>query len=314
MPCNNESEFDVQKIQNLEEGWEVEWGRICEKILGNQGTGILFRKCCSVAGEDRSAVEDLVGEVCLIFNEKVRKQTLFANYREENGSVIDFLCSRKYLMRIFQAVQRKRHASFLVLEDEQLKRIAELPCDSENQGVLIETRERLVQLYDKFDSLVISCPKKSSRNYQQAGLQLYPRLSREEEEMVALHDDLLNSVAGIHEIPNDEADDTLCGSHRAANAQWNKAIEQDQKKLRRNNFRNDDNREKIEKKLSDALVRRHFCPIASREVAFLLKLGENAASQYVKRYREVLPEILGRYYSEYESICADFIAWRRRDD
>lgn len=150
--------------------------------------------------------------------------------------------------------------------------------------------------------LVIHCPPQGTRIYQQAGLQLYPKLSQEDVEMIAIHESLRNDVAKSLEISDSEANDTVEESHRSSQVRWKRKAEKYYVSLKKDRFRKEATREQCEKQLSEITFRRYFCPIVTQEIVRLLSLPDNNASQCLKRYREELKNLLQDYDAEYQFI------------
>ena len=162
-------------------------------------------------------------------------------------------------------------------------------------------------LLEDLDSLVVTCPSKKRRPaiYQQTGLQLYKRLSRTEENMVALLEDVRQDVAAAQETQKMEADALLLEKHREADRRWREESDNCYIRLKADAFRVEEKRKEYETRYSDAIRKMFFCPILSHEVADILHLSENTASQYLRRYRLDLENILKNYYRRFENFIQE---------
>lgn len=54
-------------------------------VTRDQGTGRLYQTCLQIAGKKQEVAENFTVEILMSMTEKVHNQTLFANYRPEEG-------------------------------------------------------------------------------------------------------------------------------------------------------------------------------------------------------------------------------------
>lgn len=337
---SEKGDFNIAMIQNLEPGWEQEWERIVRLLVSGESEstsdenpmerGRLYRACRRVVNasphdittstKDFTMIEDFTMSVLTLMSERVREQKLFQNYHPEEGHVLDFLCSASYLKKCFLGFHHRErtelcNACFFETssngvsareEEEKLSEEEKVEDIREPSVEKHEFLERWKQFENKIlgeGTLVIHCSPQKARIYQQAGLQLYPKLSQENVEMIAIRVNLRNDVAKSLEISDSEANDTVEESHRSSQVRWTRKAEKYYVTLNKDRFRKEKMREQCEKQLSEITFRRCFCPIETQEIVRLLpSMSENNASQCLKRYREELQDLLQDYDAEYQSV------------
>lgn len=317
-------DFNVTMIQNLEPGWEEEWERIVRILInGKQDEidrsnsmkkGRLYQACKGLTLEHPEEIEDFVIAISLNMQERVREQKLFQNFDPQKGTVLDFLCSRNYLQKVFQNFYGKERTQLcwavsfeknLHPNQEADEWINEVPDEREVSNEQRENREWVEDFMEKIfgdGSLVIRSPSKGSRLYQQAGLQLYLKLSQENQEMAAICGSVRNDVATALKLSDPQSNEALENAHWTAREKWRGKAEICYMKLKKGAFKKESTKECCEKQLSDYTQKRYFCPLETREIVRLLRLLDNNASQNLKRYREKLQFLLEDYRSQYEKI------------
>lgn len=310
--------FDVQKVQNHEPGWEKEWKRITEGLLTAEGNsdfsrledGRLFR-ACRKASRDAPDTAEFFSDMFVRYSEKAQNQTLFTSFDVQQGkNVLLFLCSVLYLRKYYKEFQRKSRIAALQFWDESTS--TEGICEfsmpdpqmlpSDQLAIVREQRSALEELDRDLHALVIFCPKTKNRVRQQAGLQLYPRLSTSDEEMRKLRGTVCEDVRAARETSSETAEALIRKTHVDVMEILLQKIFKKRKKLEERRFRSESQRMNCRKQLNDLEFDRFFSPLQTAEIVFLLQVKKWDAMQRRNRYLGEIQSIFRDYFRRFEHI------------
>lgn len=315
--------FDVQKVQNHEPGWEEEWNRIVAALLAPESKatfeqknpkledGRLFQACMK-ATHHAQDTDGFFSEIFTQYVEKAHNQTLFPKFdvlKTEN--VLYFLCSVLYLRKLYKEFRRKSRISATYFSEQEQsvkkgKRVSDLPdlriLPMDEMAVVLEQRHAFWELEKDLDSLVISCRKSPKRIRQQAGLQLYPRLSTTDKDMLELRDSVCGDVTSIHGTSREEAETLLRNTHKNVAENLCEKIITKRNDLLEKRFKSSSKLEKCRKQLNELVFDRFFCPLQVSEVMLLLKFSEMNAAQCRSRYHREIRSLLEVYFKRFEHI------------
>ncbi|MDR1923859.1 MAG: hypothetical protein LBQ66_05755, partial [Planctomycetaceae bacterium] len=92
------TEEDLQKIKDLDNGWEEVWDKICTELLGYDSKGRIHQAAkrylrSHTSDYSECNCEDFASHIFIIFQEKVHNKKLFIAYDSDksNGNVYGFL-------------------------------------------------------------------------------------------------------------------------------------------------------------------------------------------------------------------------------
>jgi len=318
--------FNIQKIQNLEPGWEREWHLLLESLLFDEEeagpasfkedyatSGPLGRLCFQLLDFDQKwRLEDFVFFVCDQYCKRVERQTLFAKFDPEKGNPIQFLCSPKYLacyLKKFLTPPEMVALPVLAQEngndaDEPVS--GELPDEKSLKPEKVIEQREMIALYKALTSaMVINCPKAGTRIYEQAGLQLYEKLSEDDKQMIRLKTDARQNVANIHEITEIKADSKICAFYDADSMEIEEEIIRLEQKLRKNRYRSDVNHDKDRQKMIHLTKKYIFSPLSNRSLEVLMQMSAENVARCLSRYLEKLPELCDGYQKKFEEILLE---------
>lgn len=317
-------QFDIQKIHKHEEDWQDEWGRLLEALLLDENHkaqdeqedlthwGPLGRSCRMLLrmSDELPLLDDFISYVLDQYVKRVEKQTLFGQYDPEKGDPIAFLCSFTYLL----AYLKKYHTEHLryISLNEPVKLKDDDDDDVDNQPKdpqaltpeMVVVKRKLHMLFQSLNSsVIIHCPKVGSRLYEQAGLQLYPRLSTKNEEMVRLHDDTKQKIAKIHNTTETTADSKINKKHHDECAELERKINDLNLDLKTNLYRKDDSRELDRQKVLILSKKLIFAPLSNASLVELLQMPAENVARCLSRYLEKLPDLFDDYQKIYDQIA-----------
>ena len=312
--------FDIQKIQNHDPGWEEEWGRVSEALLIKEGykpkdreddlslTGPLGHVCRMALENDDWRTEEFVFFVYEQYCKRVERQTLFLKFDQEKGDPIAFLCSYNYINAYLKKFRSERVQN--VWADGDSDDGEEIPgFDGLEDFKVLSPEKDMMQakMTELFDSLsteiVINRPKAGSRLYEMAGLQLYDKLSKTHEQMVRLHDDTMHEIAEIHETSEAEADSKILERHVRDSLVIQEKIFELNLSLKANLYRTVESREKDNRKVVSLTQKYIFSPLLNPSLEMLLKMSADNVARCLSRYIEKLPEFCKSYQKMYDEIA-----------
>ena len=313
--------FDIQKIHDHEEGWQDEWRRLLDTLLVNEDQkarnndddlthwGPLGLACQALLRMKNRIhlLDDFITYVLDQYDRRVKKPSLFTRYNPEMGDPIVFLCSLEYLsnyLKKFDPSGLKVVSLYAPLEDEldekSLKELADPTALTPQMTIFYK---KLHKLYASLaSSIVIRCPKPGSRMYEQAGLQLYPKLSIKNEKMVRLHDDTRQEIAEIHETTETAADSKIHKKHEDDSAKLDEKIIDLNLALKKNLYRNDDKRDQDAEKVLKLSKKLIFAPLSNASLVELLQMPAENVARSLSRYIGMLPFLFKDYQKIYDQI------------
>lgn len=312
MNPNSQKIFDVEKIHLHKIGWEDEWGQLAEALIGTDDLefkkSILYESCAKIvnssAGFKTVPIDEFVSAVFCNYLERAEKQSLFTEFDVEKGDAIRFLCSWKNLKALFYAFRIENSSIRQFGNSKKKQTLSQVELDEDapqyaDTTPIMKEAAPLKSLEERLNALVIHRPKKGSRSYQQAGLQLYPRLSKTDAEMTELHDSARHDVAQIQENSESEADAQIQGKHHEAAVLLEENITKTYIRLKEKPCMNTKHREKLTDRMANLQRRQILFPLDSHVISELLNLKENTAVQCIRRYRLDLEELFEDYYKMY---------------
>ena len=309
------SEFDIQKIQNLEPGWEEAWGKIYISLLyesdGGDGPLYKFAKRHFGVSETKESihVDEFVTFMEDVFLRKIEKQSLFDKYNPEEGSVLGFLCSRIFLE--YHAKQFKKHKfatlTMVFSEDSNFDEDADASVFMDPKALTPQAnvyRQKITNLFDAFqDNIVVHFRKSQiTREYTYAGVQLYPRLSQEDSDTKNLYEHVNTKVSNVH--PAEDPDRLLQDCHQQDSAIILQELDKYTKKINETNYHKGS-----KSYLDDCgqyflnFKKLYLYPLKIESVVFLLKTNNrNVVDKWHGEYLDALPVILQNYKEIYDKI------------
>lgn len=311
--------FDIQKIQNHDPGWEEEWGRVSEALLIKDGykpknweddlslTGPLGYVCRMLLEDEEWRTEEFIFYVFEQYCKRVERQTLFLKYDKEKGDPIAFLCSYNYINAYLKKFRSERVGNVLAEvgsgndeENSDFDGLEDFKALTPEKDLI---QNKMLELYDSLTSaIVINCPKAGSRLYEQAGLQLYTKLSKTHEKMVRLHDDTKHEIAEIHDTSETEADSKILDKHEHDSQIIEEKIFELNVSLKTNLYRSENKREKDKLKVVSLFQKYIFCPLLNPSLEMLLKMSADNVARCLSRYIEKLPDLCEGYQKLYDEI------------
>lgn len=316
---------DIQTLKELLPDWEEVWWRVVLLLCGADGeSGALChqaKKVCtrrkSIVPDSDISASDLVSFVLDYYYERLKKKTLLQSLIVEEKPVrdalVDFLTSTRYLSCLWK--QRYK--------EDSIGSTTALTGNESTSGEEDDAEEFQIkhnELSGCLDALRIHCEEPFRRGHKYAGIQLYPRLDRQEQIVLKLCETV---CAEVIPADNSTADDTLRKHHResdddiaakiastelqyqSVSKSWNP-----QKKI-----------EAIDEQIADLYFQQIFCPLVAVRVAKLLtKTTREYADKLLSRYRKDLPELLPelqeyyKFFQEHRRATANTIIADDADD
>lgn len=300
---------DALAVKSRSPGWEAAWGRIYVALVGRDGqSGRLVEVARKLPcfrerhgrpfGSDHPWLEEFVSAQVFDFYRRAVAGTLLQAFEPEMGDVVSFLCSRIVLSGSANRFCGK--TSGTVGEPFGQEILAEVP--DQRQG------PELQQLIAALESIRVAVGERIDRTTEQAGLQLYPRLDRKDEDVERLVGHVLDRVVqGVPLTSPAEAEEELKRSHVSVAQQYQSQL--DALARKREVAQKKSRLDTIERRMVENHVQAHFWPLVASLVGGLLGVTQQNAEQLISRYRRGLRELLPELAEEYRAMT-DYRAHR----
>ncbi|MDD3585850.1 MAG: hypothetical protein PHQ75_01595, partial [Thermoguttaceae bacterium] len=204
------------------------------------------------------------------YQEKVVEQTLFDNFDPNVCTVLQYLCSLSYLEKCYKSFRRRESAVSCRSLSENVggktnttlgDTIASDEMTSDEKLIRHERCKKVTALLESLNSMIVHCPAPGTVVYNQTGLQLYPRLSTTNPEMVKLCDFSQAFVANTKNVSQSESDDVIRKTHVAAQTKWNRKYEEISGKLYRSTLSGLAKRREWRDQINEIFAEQYFRPL-----------------------------------------------------
>jgi hypothetical protein len=304
---------EIRCLQELADGWETIWDRISVELYGKNGNGRLHdatrRYRSNNPGVD---IDDFISFIYEQYHKEVLNQTRFLtyNYEEYGGDIFKFLCNSSIIGQMFTKYRREntliktptgQEAKEIINDgsfgDEETSYIANTVASPNTQAVYYDEDNTTLPT----DNLVLAIPVPKStgsfsKEYEQAGLQLYPRIDYTDMKMETLQKHVHNTVAQSDKS-NTRPNVKIQREHQFAkeriDEEMDKLREQfyDYKKQKKRNIDS-----KLEKNIKRKIDKKHlqaiYRPLNAEQIIELLVISRANADKILSRYYKILTDIL----------------------
>ena len=309
-----ESNFDGELLKSGSPGAKEEWERLWtyllyEEDIENLGLDMaksrLGRACKRVLKNHgcENELDDFIGFVFVKYQKRYNKQVLFKQYDPAKKGVVQFLCSGTYIYWVFQEYCKEvgipiyNPIGLYPLDsgdsdldspepdnsesDDQPMAPDPAPDYSEPDGQPIE--EYLSRLIKQ-----VFLMKKEGRCREQAGLQLYPRLVKEEEEYRDILNQVVSLVSKAQYATMDQSKESIEREHKEAHKNLEKKrleLDDEIRKLNKKKNKLIQEKSECEKQVVDLVLR-----MADKELIDKKKMEIESKNEDIKRKNESIED------------------------
>ncbi|MDR2643473.1 MAG: hypothetical protein LBC74_11840 [Planctomycetaceae bacterium] len=307
------SSHECQSLQELADGWETIWEKISVELIN----GRLHKATAQYRFDNPEIdIDDFVSFVYERYHKEVLEKTRFLtyNYKEYGGDVFKFLCNSFIIRQMFIKYRREntliktpagRKAKKFQYDKYLGNDDSKEPSFTEN----IESPETQAMYYDKknlceiflADNWILVIPAQTStgnfsKEYEQAGLQLYPRIDYTNTKMEKLQKHVHHAVAKVDKSDM-KPDVKIQREHKFAkeriDEEINKLAEQlyDYRKQMKRKIDNEQEKN-IKRKIDKKNLQEMYRPLNAEQIVDLLSISRSNADKILSRYYKILTEIL----------------------
>lgn len=311
------SSDQVARIRDRLPGWEEDFGQLWVLLLGEYGgdepiedeesetprkviqIGALVRavKSLGIRWPSQTVCDDFISQQMDDYYRRARRGTLLVGYDPTKGDVVSFLTSHK-MLRINAIKYLKRwHVGRMASIDASDKLVHDVPAKPNDDKL----SQRSLEVSEELQLIKLEEPKRITRVYEQAALQLYPRLDWSQPGMDLLRKHLLHILC-----PSTAETDplnALAEAHRRANLHFQERWDRLSAMMyNMGKGVSPKRREHLERRCTDLFLEWIFLPLDGKSVGELLNINAGNAAKLRQRYREELPNLLSGLRQHYEAL------------
>ncbi|MDR3198412.1 MAG: hypothetical protein LBU34_11145 [Planctomycetaceae bacterium] len=310
---------EIRCLQELTDGWKTIWDKISvELLIGKNGNGRLHNATWRFRSDNpRVDLDDFISFIYEQYYKDVLTQTRFINYDYDKygGDVFAYLCDPFIIRQMFLHYKKKntlittpstkglnlyniRYDNQVTGKDSTEKSFIE-SIDDKSHSEPYSDESNPLQVLSKEKWVLTISPTAKGTFYSKdihAGLQLYLRIDYADKNMLKLQEDIHKSVTNADKS-NNKPQAKIEREHKAAAKRIDETINTISDKLfdiKRQKVRNVNVtvEKDMKRKIAKCRLQEIYRPLDAMQIVDLLGVNRTNADQTIKRYYELVTDIL----------------------